>query len=355
MHTIQSVVAAAALAALAHAAHGDPLWNRAAEAVAILPGADPGSPSQIVFYFSVAATVIEDQLDLSTGAQISINGNVVHTQVFAITANASGDPACTGLPCHDQPCLCQDDPPTCRCSPMVRGASTTALLQPGDVITGTTWAPGGAAPENNTSDDTHTQTFDGASLFWNRSVVITDVDPVPGPAFTIGAEVGFDVNYDGLLDLSTEVHVLINGVITAGLILGLNDQQLLLCGDACFVCWAFGSCTGAGSACVCRATFQLTFNAVPAAPGDELIVRVVPGTGALPALPGYELDDEQTMLLCPWDCGDADGTVGIVDFLALLGAWGAPGGPCDLGLGTAGVGVEEFLDMLAHWGPCTPP
>jgi len=55
---------------------------------------------------------------------------------------------------------------------------------------------------------------------------------------------------------------------------------------------------------------------------------------------------------CPWDCGDGDGTVGIVDFLALLAQWGIVGAPCDLGLGAPGVGIEEFLDLLASWGAC---
>ena len=55
---------------------------------------------------------------------------------------------------------------------------------------------------------------------------------------------------------------------------------------------------------------------------------------------------------CPWDCGDGDGIVGIVDFLALLGQWGQVATSCDLDLGVAGVGIEEFLDLLGHWGPC---
>ena len=53
---------------------------------------------------------------------------------------------------------------------------------------------------------------------------------------------------------------------------------------------------------------------------------------------------------CPWDCGDGDGSVGILDFLALLSQWGQIGTPCDLN-GT-GVGITEMLDLLAHWGPC---
>jgi photosystem II stability/assembly factor-like uncharacterized protein len=53
---------------------------------------------------------------------------------------------------------------------------------------------------------------------------------------------------------------------------------------------------------------------------------------------------------CPWDCAEpADGDVGVVDFLALLAQWDAPGS-CDFDGG--GVGVTDFLELLAHWGPC---
>jgi len=52
---------------------------------------------------------------------------------------------------------------------------------------------------------------------------------------------------------------------------------------------------------------------------------------------------------CPWDCGDDDGNVGIVDFLALLAQRGAPG-PCDFDGG--GVGINDFLELLANWGDC---
>ena len=53
---------------------------------------------------------------------------------------------------------------------------------------------------------------------------------------------------------------------------------------------------------------------------------------------------------CPGDCsGDNDGNVGIVDFLALLGQWSAPG-PCDFD--GDGVGITDFLLLLFLWGPC---
>ncbi len=53
---------------------------------------------------------------------------------------------------------------------------------------------------------------------------------------------------------------------------------------------------------------------------------------------------------CPWDCGDSDGEVGIVDFLALLAQWNIVGAPCDFDGG--GVGINDFLELLASWGPC---
>ncbi len=54
---------------------------------------------------------------------------------------------------------------------------------------------------------------------------------------------------------------------------------------------------------------------------------------------------------------DADGSVGVVDFLALLGAWGPCPAPCppscaaDLD-GDCSVGVVDFLALLGAWGPC---
>jgi hypothetical protein len=58
-------------------------------------------------------------------------------------------------------------------------------------------------------------------------------------------------------------------------------------------------------------------------------------------------------LTCPWDL-DADGDVGITDFLQMLGAWAtSPIGPPDFdGDGDGVVGIGDFLAMLANWSPC---
>lgn len=55
--------------------------------------------------------------------------------------------------------------------------------------------------------------------------------------------------------------------------------------------------------------------------------------------------------LCPWDV-DADNSVGILDLLALLAAWGTdPGGPPDFD-GDGVVGILDLLALVANWGPC---
>ena len=49
---------------------------------------------------------------------------------------------------------------------------------------------------------------------------------------------------------------------------------------------------------------------------------------------------------------DGDGSVGILDLLALLAAWGTdPGGPPDFD-NDGTVGILDLLTLLANWGPC---
>ena len=55
---------------------------------------------------------------------------------------------------------------------------------------------------------------------------------------------------------------------------------------------------------------------------------------------------------CPADI-DGDNTVGILDFLELLAAWGPnPGHPADID-GDGTVGILDFLSLLEQWGPCS--
>ncbi len=75
------------------------------------------------------------------------------------------------------------------------------------------------------------------------------------------------------------------------------------------------------------------------------------GAGECPVVDmgAYEFQQGLTTC-CPFDCGDGDGTVGIQDFLSVLGQWGQLGTSCDLD--GDGVGIEEFLGVLGSWGDC---
>ncbi len=65
----------------------------------------------------------------------------------------------------------------------------------------------------------------------------------------------------------------------------------------------------------------------------------------------FRVDEITCTPPCPWDL-DRSGAVGIIDFLALLAAWGGdPGGPPDFD-GDGDVDITDFLALLANWGTC---
>ncbi len=65
----------------------------------------------------------------------------------------------------------------------------------------------------------------------------------------------------------------------------------------------------------------------------------------------YLFDATGTPETCQWDL-NGDGSVGILDLLALLAVWGSdPGGPPDFE-GDGNVGILDLLTLLANWGPC---
>lgn len=81
--------------------------------------------------------------------------------------------------------------------------------------------------------------------------------------------------------------------------------------------------------------------------------RYVPLRWAYNTQPGTPI--EAPISFCPADL-DGSGGVGIVDFLALLAAWGdCPAeGPCPADIdGDEQVGVTDLLALLQGWGSCT--
>ena len=60
-------------------------------------------------------------------------------------------------------------------------------------------------------------------------------------------------------------------------------------------------------------------------------------------------------MVCRADCAglDPDGSVDVIDLLALLGGWGRPCQSCDLNCdGT--IDTVDLLEMLAAWDGCPP-
>ncbi|NIM61612.1 MAG: hypothetical protein GTO30_08150, partial [Acidobacteria bacterium] len=70
-------------------------------------------------------------------------------------------------------------------------------------------------------------------------------------------------------------------------------------------------------------------------PSDQFRVRFIAPDGGGPSHTEAAIDGVRLLTLgcepapCPLDCGDGDGTVDTIDFLALLAEWGQIATPCD--------------------------
>ncbi len=100
-----------------------------------------------------------------------------------------------------------------------------------------------------------------------------------------------------------------------------------------FTCPPLGACCEMDGTCRVTAEFSC-----------EISSGLYQGDGVL-------CQDTSCAQPCAADLDD-NGTVGILDLLALLAAWGTdPNGPPDFD-GDANVGILDLLALLADWGPC---
>ena len=58
----------------------------------------------------------------------------------------------------------------------------------------------------------------------------------------------------------------------------------------------------------------------------------------------------EPMVICPADV-TGDGTIDVLDLLAVIAAWGELGGPADVD-GSGIVDVLDLLEVISAWGPC---
>jgi hypothetical protein len=344
-----------------------PSWNRKTEGVSVLPAPVAGSFFDITYFASITASDLTGPIDLSTELEIQVNGTPVHTETHSITANPPTAGDCSGLPCGDEPCYCTPPPVVCECGPVVISSVATVPATAGDEIIVLLRPAPGAVPETDQSDDQHTLPFPGEPVFWNRRIASVEIVPAPVEAlpdsfFDIIIDICDQARYQGNTNLTASLELRIDGVEYGSQPVSFGDLNWSYCDASCT-----GPCVNDGAGpvgscqenpqdpgdCACELDpVQFGFLAVPLDPGDEIVVILRPAPGALPELPGFGDDDEQTRPVCPWDCGDGDFVVGVVDFLELLAQWGQPGASCDFDGG--GVGITDFLKMLGQWGPCFP-
>jgi hypothetical protein len=370
--TVPTVAVAALLFASSPLnAQPGPTWNRKVEGLSVLPAPVTGAGADqffdITIYASIEAADLSVPVDLSTELEIRVNGVPVHTETHTLTANPGTHADCAGLPCGGEPCICTPPPVVCECGPILISAGATTPLRPKDYIEVLLRPAPGAVPDSDESDDLHDLTFHGDPIFWER--IISSVEIVPPPVgasldsfFDIIVDICERANYSGGLDLSSTLELRVNDAPQLTIPVDLSDLTWSYCDPECSIPCVLNGTVQAGSCqqdqqgpidCTCQLLpIQYGFPAVPLEPDDVITVILRPAPGALPELPGFGDEDEQTRPVCPWDCGGGDFIVGILDFLALLAQWGQVGAPCDFD--GNGVGVTDFLELLAHWGPCFP-
>lgn len=370
--TLITTVLLAAVAGTVTAQTG-PTWNRKVEAISVMPtpveGEPEGWPVEIVALFSASASGTSAPLDLSTEVDILRNGTLIETLSIAIEASPAGFGCEGGCP---PPLLCFVlEGVEIGCTDAVfASATTSASLQPGDELEVQLRPAPLAGVEPDEIDNQATWTFEGDPMYWNRRIDSVTISPSPADDsfFDVWIDTDLEANYSGVLDLSSEVELRVNGVSVETLPVPVSDwlfwdQCIDACGTACVMDASgetFGTCQedeGAPVDCPCQyqPVPDIVFPGVSLTPEDVIVVILRPVPGALPELPGFGEDDEMGGELpgCPADF-DGSGDVAFADLLAMLAEWGPCAGcPEDLD-GSGDVGFADMLLLLAAWGPCAP-
>jgi len=174
-----------------------------------------------------------------------------------------------------------------------------------------------------------------------------------------------DLNGDGFVDL----YYNIRGELPVAAVLvedpnappgctgGLNDAGSIASSQTC-------EQVGIGFATVTVGTYYITVGAAdadgspildgypcgggPGGFGNDYLLCVTVVDSGTPSDPSCGT----APVTCTGDCGDQNGVVNTVDFLALLGQWGLTGTNCDLAGTEPGVDTVDFLLLLGAWGPC---
>lgn len=321
----------------ASAAAQGPRWDRRVKALEVIPVkkdfAAAGNPDSVDI--SVHWTILLDQqtvatLDLSTDIEVQVNGlpigiNSTSCSVppgagFCTDGSTCGGSCGTGdVDGNLTPLLClTDGPGDCKCAlgDIIWRLPRYPAPQPGDQITASVAPAPGAEPETEPLGDFVSVTIDsgGGPVYWNRS--IDSVVPVSvGPdqyEITVGGLVSqhglgpFGNWWDGLVPLSFDVEILVNGAQVASSPVSFDPLPIASSYCPCFdACGAYLFDTlycvydHTLENCFCSWAYQQTFPVVLILPGEQVDVRLTPAPGALTENP-YFADDEFAFSCCPF-------------------------------------------------------
>jgi hypothetical protein len=274
--------------------------------------------------------------------------------------------------------LCLKDTPcagNCGCDcrfPYITTTLPSVEFSPGDEIIVILLPPPGSLPEFDESDDFKALVVPEKPIFWNNLLTSVDITPSRQPGkFDLevsGASVWRLADTD--VDMSMEAQVFVEGTLQASAVVqgfasppgpGQSgcDGSPSICDNGCgswnfdpVQCELWFTYPTYSLGCECGTPWILPFAAIPAQPGDEIVVVLVPAPNGLPTLPGSEGDDSLVIPVPSGCIGDinGDGIVNGADVGLLLGDWGGPG-PGDLDENGTTDGGDLGL-LLGDWGPC---
>lgn len=283
-----------------------PLWDREVEGIIVRPLPGTKAVFGVQIMFRVSALPMAGPLDLSTLAQVKVNGEVIDVLELKVSTDPTGSAGCQ-TPCHelDKVCVCIEGI-GCGCGTiLVQVPLVRADLAPGDIITVALEPLPGASPEIVEKNDARKIVWNGRPTVWER--IVRSVEKEPSVKFrdrtNVVVDIGALTNFDGVLNLDTLVELSVNGKPVARHAADFDDFTWFSCSGGCTgeVCARLNG-DDAGAACqrddylsgpVCWCNFPslgtVSFEDLRLEKEDEVSVKISPAPGSQEDLPRPEV------------------------------------------------------------------
>ncbi len=296
-------------------------WGRDLRDVSVV--ASPTGGVQIRALVDLHVAGASTAMDLSTDLEVLVNGQsqTVHTWSISNDPTSGGGGSCDvgcGGGCgglyvdgvlNTMTCHLDGVAPggfvDCDCGTWLSADLGPFLPEPGSDILVLSSDTSGAVPDVPTGSVQHqwVETVDLAARpnvdRWVRSIAVAPSSSGPAGRYLVTPVLGLEVDgVRSVLDLSTEVELLINGatagtIVIDGATLGPSFGCVGSCGSNCgplyidgafntLLCRFDGPLPGGGVDCDCGYWLAPAFPPVPLTPGDEVTVLLRPAPGGIP-------------------------------------------------------------------------